>query len=225
MHVPDHFLDAQTSIVTGAIALTAVGHAARTVRAGLADESRVPLAGLVASFVFAAQMVNFPVGSGTSGHLLGGVLAAVLVGPAAAIVCVTGVLVVQALFFADGGVTALGVNVTLMSVVGVLAGWAIFRAVQTVLPRRASSVPVAAAVAALVSVPVVAGVFAGLYLVGGSAGVPAGELFTAMLGWHALIGVGEALITAAVVAAVMAVRPDLVFGHHPSSANRWKADA
>jgi cobalt/nickel transport system permease protein len=166
----------------------------------------------VAAFVFAAQMLNFPVGAGTSGHLLGGALAAVLVGPWTATLSIAVVLLVQGLLFADGGLTALGTNVTLMGLVGVWTGWVVFRLVQGLLPKRVSMVVPAAAVAALVSVPVAALAFTGLYAVGGQAPIPLGSLATAMLGWHTLIGLGEAAITGLVVSAVVAVRPDLVHG-------------
>jgi cobalt/nickel transport system permease protein len=170
------------------------------------------MAGLVAAFVFAAQMLNFPVGPGTSGHLLGGALAAVLVGPCTGALCLAVVLLVQGLLFADGGITALGTNITLFSVVGVGVGWLVFRAAQRLLPKRLPMVPVAAAVAALVSVPVTALAFVGLFAVGGQAPVPLDAVVTAMLGWHVLIGVGEALITMLVVSSVVAARPDLVHG-------------
>src|SRR3982751_2368753 len=113
MHVPDGFLDAPTSIGTGVVAAAAIGVALRGARREL-DDRTAPLAGLVAAFVFATQMVNFPVGAGTSGHLLGGALAAALVGPWTGVLVITVVLFVQALLFADGGLTALGTNITLM---------------------------------------------------------------------------------------------------------------
>ena len=135
MHVPDGFLDAPTSLATGAVAAVGVGLALRYARREL-DDRTAPLAGLVATFVFATQMINFPVGSGTSGHLLGGALAAVLVGPATALLCMSVVFLVQSLLFADGGITALGTNIFLMGIVTVLVGWAVFRSVQLVLPKR-----------------------------------------------------------------------------------------
>ncbi|HET6697824.1 MAG TPA: energy-coupling factor ABC transporter permease [Nocardioidaceae bacterium] len=211
MHVPDGFLDAPTSVATGAVAVTAVGVALRGARREL-DDRTAPLAGLVATFVFATQMLNFPVGAGTSGHLLGGALAAVLVGPWTAVLCMSVVLLVQALLFADGGITALGTNITLMGVVTVVVGWAVFRLVQQLLPKRVAMVAPAAAAGALVSVPVAALCFTGLYAVGGQAPVPLGALLTAMLGWHVLIGVGEAVITLLAVGSIVAVRPDLVYG-------------
>src|SRR5690349_14849482 len=189
MHVPDGFLDAPTSVATGAVAVVAVGVALRGARRELNDRT-APLAGLVATFVFATQMLNFPVGAGTSGHLLGGALAAVLVGPFTGVLCMSVVLLVQALLFADGGSTALGTNIDLMGVVTVLVGWLVFRGLQGVLPKKVSLVPACAALAALVSVPAAALAFVGLYAVGGQAPIPLGTLTTAMLGWHVLIGVG-----------------------------------
>ena len=219
MHVPDGFLDAATSIGTGGIAVGAVGVALQGARREL-DDKAAPMAGLVATFVFAAQMLNFPVGAGTSGHLLGGALAAVLVGPWTGMLCLSVVLLVQSLLFADGGVTALGTNVVLMGVVGVLAGWLTFRGLQLVLPKRAGLVAPLAAVAAYVSVPVTALAFVGLYAVGGTAPVPLDALTTAMVGWHLVIGLGEAAITGLVVASIVAVRPDLVHGARRVLADR-----
>ena len=211
MHVPDGFLDAPTSVGTAVVAAGAVGFALVRARREL-DERSAPLAGLVAVFVFASQMINFPVGAGTSGHLIGGALAAVLVGPATATLCLTVVLTVQALLFADGGVSALGTNVLLMGVVSVWVGWGVFKLVLAVLPRRLTSVSFAAGAGALVSVPVAALAFVGLYALGGAAPIPLRALATAMVSWHVLIGVGEAVITVLAVSSILAARPDLVYG-------------
>ncbi|GAA4987491.1 energy-coupling factor ABC transporter permease [Actinopolymorpha pittospori] len=219
MHVPDGFLDAPTSIATGAVAATAVVLSLRGARREL-DDKTAPLTGLVAAFVFAVQMLNFPVGAGTSGHLLGGALAAVLVGPWTAVLCMTVVLLVQGLFFADGGITALGTNITLMGVVTVVVGWALFRLVLRLLPNRPGSAVPAAFVSALVSVPVSALCFVALYAVGGTADIPLPAVAGAMLGWHVLIGIGEAVITALTVGSILAVRPDLVHGARHLLASR-----
>jgi cobalt/nickel transport system permease protein len=210
MHVPDGFLDVQTSVATGIVAATAVGLALRRSRAEL-DERTAPLAGLTAAFIFAVQMLSFPVGVGTSGHLMGGTLAAALVGPWTAVLCVSVVLVVQAVLFADGGLTALGTNITLMAVVTVAVGWAVIEFVLAVVPKRIGSVVPAAAIGALISVPAVAAAFVVLYAVGGHANLPISTLVASMLGWHTLIGIGEAVITGLTVGAVVAVRPDLVY--------------
>lgn len=211
MHVPDGFLDAPTSFGTAAVAAVGVGLALRGARREL-DDRTAPLAGLVAAFVFAAQMLKFPLGAGTSGHLLGGALAAVLVGPWTATLVLSVVLLVQGLLFADGGLTALGTNITLLGLVGVWTGWLAFRAVQAVLPKRVPMVAPSAAVAALVSVPVTALAFTGLYAVGGQAPIRLDALVAAMVSVHTLIGVGEAVISGLAVAAVVAARPDLVHG-------------
>jgi cobalt/nickel transport system permease protein len=219
MHVPDGFLDAPTSLATGAVAVVGVAVALRGARKEL-DDRTAPMAGLVAAFVFAGQMMNFPVAAGTSGHLLGGALAAVLVGPWTAVLCISVVLLVQGLFMADGGITALGTNITLMGLVGVGVGWLVFVAVRSVLPKKLSSIPVAAAIGALVSVPAAALAFTLLFAIGGTAPVETGKVLAAMVSWHVAIGVGEALITALVVGSVSAVRPDLVYGARPVLARR-----
>ncbi len=211
MHVPDGFLDAPTSVVTGVLAAGGVAVALRKARTEL-DDRTAPMAGLVAAFIFAGQMINFPVGAGTSGHLLGGALAAVLVGPWTGALCISVVLLVQALFMADGGVTALGTNITLMAVVGCFVGYAVFRLVAAILPKRMASIAPAAAVGAFASVPAAAAVFTLLFAIGGTAPVEIGDVLIAMLSAHTVIGIGEAVVTGLVVTSVIAVRPDLVHG-------------
>ncbi|MER5929615.1 energy-coupling factor ABC transporter permease [Streptomyces sp. NPDC002054] len=211
MHVPDGFIDAPVSVAAGVAAAGAVAVSLRGARREL-DERTAPLAGLVAAFIFAVQMLNFPVAAGTSGHLLGGALAAMLVGPFTGVLCVSVVLLMQGILFADGGLTALGVNITIMGVVTVVVAYAIFRGLLAVLPRTRASVTAAAFTGALVSVPASAAAFTLLYAIGGTTDVPVGKVLTAMVGVHVLIGLGEALITAATVGAVLAVRPDLVHG-------------
>jgi cobalt/nickel transport system permease protein len=157
-------------------------------------------------------MLNFPVAAGTSGHLLGGALAAILVGPYTGALCVAVVLLVQSLLFADGGLTALGVNVVDMSLVTVVVGWFVFRALIKALPYSKRAVTASAFVAALVSVPVSALAFVGFYAIGGTTDVSLAAVTTAMVGVHVVIGLGEAVITALTVGSVVAVRPDLVAG-------------
>ena len=219
MHVPDGFLDAPTSLATAGVAATAVAIALRGVRREL-DDRVAPLAGIIATFVFAAQMINFPVAGGTSGHLVGGALTTVLVGPCTGLLCMTVVLVVQSLLFADGGITALGTNVVLMGVVAVVAAHLVFLAARILLPKRVAMVAPAAALAAVVSVAASAATFVLLYSVGGVVPIPFDTLLTAMLGVHLLIGVGEAVITFVVVAGLVGVRPDLVRGARGVLASR-----
>ncbi|MFF4752572.1 energy-coupling factor ABC transporter permease [Streptomyces sp. NPDC002514] len=211
MHVPDGFIDAPTSAVTGVVAAAAIAVSLRGARREL-EEKTAPLAGLVAAFIFAVQMLNFPVAAGTSGHLLGGALAAILVGPFTGVLCVSVVLLMQGILFADGGLTALGVNITDMAVVTTVVSYALFRGLLTVLPRGRRSVTAASFVAALLSVPAAAVAFTLIYAIGGTTDVAIGKVATAMIGVHVLIGIGEAAITALTVGAVIAVRPDLVHG-------------
>lgn len=219
MHVPDGFLDAPTSAATGAVAVVCVGTALVKARREL-DDRTAPMAGLVAAFVFAVQMLNFPVATGTSGHLLGGALAAVLVGPWTAVLCMSTVFIVQCLLFADGGITALGTNILLMGVTTVAVGWLLFVLLRALLPKRVSMVPLEAGIAAFLSVPAAAVLFVVLYALGGTADLPIRSLATAMVGVHTLIGIGEGVITFLAVGAIVAVRPDLVYGARPLLARR-----
>ncbi|NUK09639.1 PDGLE domain-containing protein [Streptomyces lunaelactis] len=221
MHVPDGFINAPVSVAAGVAAAGAVAVSLRGARRELGGsavalagaERTAPLAGLVAAFIFAVQMLNFPVFAvGASGHLLGGALAAILVGPFTGVLCIAVVLLMQGLLFADGGLTALGVNITVMGVVTVVVAYALFRGLVKVLPRGRRSITVASFVAAVVSVPAAAGAFTLIYAIGGTTDVPVGKVLTAMVGVHVLIGIGEAVITMLTVGAVVAVRPDLVHG-------------
>ena len=211
MHIPDGFINAPTSLAAGAAAASGVGVSLRRAARTLQDR-QAPLAGLVAAYIFAVQMLNFPVAAGTSGHLLGGLLAAVLVGPWAGALCVAVVLIVQALLFADGGLSALGLNIINMALVTAWGGYAVFLLLRRALPATKASVTAAAGAAAGVSVVLASLAFVVEYAIGGSGGARVGTVFGAMVGVHTLIGIGEGIITALTVAAVLAVRPDLVYG-------------
>ncbi len=215
MHMSDGIVNAPTSVVFLVIAVVAIGICAVRARNEL-DERTVPLAGLVAAFIFAVQMVNFPILPGVSGHLLGGALAAILVGPYTGGLCIAIVLIVQALLFADGGITALGTNITNMAVVGVAAGYATAVALFAVARRRSPDVPVAGLgvisfVAALIGTVCAAMAFVVEYAIGGAGVTSLPTVAAYMFGTHALIGVGEGLITAVTVMAVARSRPDLVY--------------
>lgn len=212
MHIPDGFIDIKTSAAFAAIGAAGVGASLKGATRQLSEKS-APLAGLTAVFVFAVQMLNFPVAAGTSGHLLGGVLAAVLVGPYAASLVITVVLIIQAFLFADGGLTALGLSVFNMSLVGVWVGYGIFLLVMKVLPMKKPSVATASAIGALISVPAAAVGFVLQYAVGATATYETSAVLTAMVGTHILIGIGEAVITFLTISAVLASRSDLVFGY------------
>jgi cobalt/nickel transport system permease protein len=210
MHIPDGFIDAGTSLGAGMVSAGGLSVSVRRASSSLEDK-QVPLAGLVAAFVFAAQMVNFPVAAGTSGHLIGGVLAAVLVGPWVGALCVAVVLLVQALF-ADGGLTALGLNILNMSFVGAMGGYCILVVTRRFLPATKSGITVATGIAAAMSVPLAALAFTIEYAIGGTVGISLDAVVAAMVGVHILIGIGEGVITAMTVGAVLSVRPDLVYG-------------
>ncbi|HEU4480698.1 MAG TPA: energy-coupling factor ABC transporter permease [Actinomycetota bacterium] len=210
MHIPDGFFDLATSAGAGAVGASGIAVAVRRVRT-LMEDSAIAVAGLVAAFLFAAQMINFPVAGGTSGHLLGGALAAILVGPWVAVLCLVVVVFVQALF-ADGGLTALGLNVVNVALIPALGGYAVFGLLRRGLPRRRGAVIAAGSIAAAASVIFTAAAFIAEYSIGGRVEVDAASVAAAMLSVHALIAIGEAAITAAALSLVLSVRPDLVWG-------------
>ena len=218
MHIPDGFIDVQTSAIFAGLAAAGVAASLKGARSQL-DEKSAPLAGLTAVFIFAVQMLNFPVVAGTSGHLIGAALAAVLVGPWAATLALTVVLLMQALLFADGGLSALGLNVFNMSIIGVWSGYFIFVLVKKIAPKKKSSIVVAGALAAFISVPLSAAGFVLQYALGGTATFSITTVLGAMISTHILIGIGEALITGLTVSAVLATRPDLVFGYKGAKQN------
>jgi len=211
MHIPDGFIDIPTSAAFGTLALAGTAIALKKAKTEV-DDRTAPMAGLTAVFIFAVQMLNFPVAAGTSGHLLGGALAMVLVGPYAASLAITVVLGVQALLFADGGLTALGLNVFNLSVIAVLVSFLAFKLMVKLLPKTKSAIPLAAGIAAFVSVPISASAFTLQYAIGGNGTAPVETVFIAMFSTHLLIGIGEAVITMLTVSAILASRSDLVYG-------------
>jgi cobalamin biosynthesis protein CbiM len=211
MHIPDGFINTGVALAADVVAVGGVGVAMKKATDTM-EEKEAPLAGLVAAFVFAVQMLNFPVAAGTSGHLLGGVLATVLVGPWLGAICIALVLTVQALFFADGGLSALGLNIVNMALIGGLGGYAVFVAIRGMLPKTKGMVVTASAIAAGISVILASIGFWIEYALGGVGQVSLRTVFAAMVGTHFAIGIGEALITGLTIGAVMAVRPDLVYG-------------
>lgn len=218
MHIPDGFIDLPTSAAFGAIAAAGIALSLKGARNSL-DEKSAPLAGLTATFIFAVQMLNFPVAAGTSGHLIGGALAAILVGPYVATLALSVVLIMQAFLFADGGLSALGLSIFNMSLLGVWVGYSSFILIRKILPKQKSSIPVAAALGAFISVPVAAIGFVLQYAIGGTATYSVSTVLAGMVGTHLLIGIGEAIITSLAVSAVIASRPDLVYGWKPTTTN------
>ncbi len=205
MHIPDGFLDTKTWLAFDAIAAAGVGYALRRVKAEV-DDRKIPAMGVTAAFIFAAQMLNFPVPGGTSGHLLGGVLATVLLGPWVAIPTMTAVLVVQALIFQDGGVTALGANVFNMGIIPALTG-SLIR--WTVKPEKSrSKFLIVTFVVSWMSVVLAAGLCA--LQLAASNRIPVFVVLPAMLSYHAFIGIGEGLGTCLVFSFLLRVQPDLL---------------
>lgn len=211
MHIPDGFIDAPVSAAAGVIAVAGIAVALKRSTKEL-DERTAPMAGLVAVFIFAVQMLNFPIAAGTSGHVLGGALAAILVGPWTGALAVSVVILIQALMFADGGLSATGLNIINMAFVTVAVAWPVFRLTAKALPRRRPVWMGAAFLAAFLSVPASALAFVVEYAIGGTGTFDSWTVLLAMVVTHIAIGVGEALITMLTVGAVLAVRPDLVLG-------------
>ena len=207
MHIPDGFLSPGVAAIAGVLAIAAVAYGLRVANVEL-DEARVPLLGVLAAFIFAVQMLNFPIVGGTSGHLLGATLAAVLLGPWLACLVMAVVLIVQAFVFADGGISALGANVLNMGVLGALLAGYLVLASEKVLPHTRGAFLGTVAVVSWLAVMVGATVTSVELALSDT--VPLGTVLPAMLGVHAFIGVGEAVITVAAVAAVLVSRPDLV---------------
>lgn len=211
MHIPDGFIDIKTSAAFAAASAVAVAGAVKGARRQLSEQS-APLAGLTAVFIFAVQMLNFPVAAGTSGHLIGAALAMVLVGPYAATLALVVVLIIQAFLFADGGLTALGLSIFNMAVISVWVSFAVFMLMKKIFPKTKSWLVIATFVSALISVPAAAVGFVIQYAIGANATFSVSTVLNAMVGTHIIIGIGEAIITALTVSAVLASRSDLVFG-------------
>ncbi|MBD2312206.1 energy-coupling factor ABC transporter permease [Desertifilum sp. FACHB-1129] len=213
MHIPDGFVSPPVAAVTSLATVAAVALALGRSRDALGGR-RAPLVGLTTAFIFAAQMINFPVAGGTSGHLLGGTLAAIVLGsPWAGTLCITTVLLIQAVLFADGGITALGANALNMAVIGVWVGWGLTQVLQRLLGGSKGRLPLAAGIAAALSVIPAAIACAIELILSGTA--PANLVLPAMTGVHILIGVGEGIITGGVLAYLANVRPDLLPGEQP----------
>ena len=210
LHISNGIVNAPVSAAFGALAVVALAICVSRARTDL-DDRLAPMAGLVAAFIFAVQMLNFQVLPGVSGHLLGGALAAMLVGPWVGALCVSTVLVVQCLLIADGGLTALGLNITNMALLGTAVAYLVIVALLKVLPKTRTSLAITAFVASVVSVTAASLGFVVEFYLGGTTPISIGTVAAAMGGVHVLIGIGEGLIAATTVATVARVRPDLVY--------------
>jgi len=207
MHIPDGFLNIATVATTYAVSAGGVGNAVRIANRKL-GEKQVPLMGVLAAFIFAAQMLNFPIAGGTSGHLIGAALAAILLGPWAGVLIMSCVLIAQSLIFQDGGLLALGANVFNMGIVASFSSYYIYRLVTSLLGNGRRSMLVGGFAGAWGSV-FLASIFCAIELAVSGAS-PIRVVLPAMAGFHALIGIGEGLITGAVLSVVLATRADLL---------------
>jgi cobalt/nickel transport system permease protein len=207
LHIPDGFLSVVVSIFLWFISILIVGYALRRVGQDL-GERQVPLMGVLAAGIFAGQMLNFPVAGGTSGHLMGAAIATILMGPWAAILIMTSVVSIQAFIFQDGGLLVLGANVFNMAIVGVAVAYMVYRTVLRIAGNAKRGILIAGFVAAWFSIEI-ASLSAALQLVL-SGTSPAKLAIPAMAGVHALIGMGEGLITGGALAFLLTARPDLV---------------
>ena len=207
MHIPDGFLNLAVSVACWAAAAVGVGVALRRSREAL-GERQVPLMGVLAAFIFAAQMLNFTVAGGTSGHLIGGTLAAVLLGPWASILTMTTVVGIQALLFQDGGLLVMGANILNMAIVAPFVGYGIYRGVMALARRKRWAIPVGGFAGAWASV-VTSSVAAAIQLAF-SGTSPLAVALPTMAGVHALIGIGEGLITVGALAFIAVTRQDLL---------------
>ncbi|MFY1668740.1 energy-coupling factor ABC transporter permease [Plantactinospora sp. WMMB334] len=213
MHISNGIVNGPVAAAFGALALVALAFCVFRSRQDL-DDRLAPMAGLVAAFIFAVQMLNFPIFTGAvSGHLLGGALAAMLVGPWVGALCVAVVLIVQSLIFGDGGVAMLGLNITNMALIAVAVAYLLIALLLRILPRTASGLAATAFVASVLSVLVASQGFVLQYWLGGTTdlGSGLGALAGTLAGAHLLIGIGEGLITATTVVTVAKVRPDLIY--------------
>jgi len=209
MHIPDGFIDVRTAAVTAAISVVGLTVCLNTLRRRL-EPQRVPLIGLTAAFVFAAQMLNFPVAGGTSGHLIGAVLAAVLLGPSAAVLVISSVLILQCFMFADGGVTALGANIFNMALAAPIVGYGVYSLISRYAGQSLRGKLFGIAIAAWCSTVAAAIGCAGQLALSGT--VSWAIVFPAMAGVHMLIGMGEAVITVLVIAAIKRTNAELLDG-------------
>ncbi len=206
MHVPDGLIGPVTALVTWVVGAGAVAYALKKSRDEL-DDRRIPVVGLTAAFIFAAQMVTIPVAGGTSAHLLGGAMAGIMLGPWVGTLVVSVVYLVQAVGFADGGITALGANVLAMGVLAAVGGYYLFRALTAVLPRTRAAYLGSVAVTSWVTIVAASALISVFIVFGGPLPLVASPV---MIGVHMLVGILEAVISTSVIAAVLATRPDLL---------------
>ncbi len=210
MHVPDGFINAQVSIGSGIVSFATLWAYVKNAKNLVADKL-IALTGMMSALIFVLQMINFPIAAGTSGHLLGGALAVIVLGPHLGIICISIVVVIQSLLFADGGLSALGINVFNMAIVTSLVGWLVITSWKKLFGEANVSIISGSIVAGLLSVIFSSIAFVFEYALGGTVAVPLSSVLLAMLSTHLLIGLGEGVITALIVSLLLRVRSDLVY--------------
>jgi cobalt/nickel transport system permease protein len=210
MHVPDGFINAQVSAATGIISLGTLWAYIRNAKNLVADKL-IALTGMMSALIFVLQMINFPIAAGTSGHLLGGALAVIVLGPSLGVICISIVVVIQSLLFADGGLSALGVNVLNMAIITSLTGWFTITFWKKLFGESQFTLISGSVIAGLLSVVFSSIAFVLEYAIGGTVSVPLGNVLIAMISTHLLIGLGDGVITALIVSLLLRVRSDLVY--------------
>jgi len=221
MHVPDGFMNVTMSAATGVISFGTLWAYIRSAKDLIADKF-IALTGMMSALIFVLQMINFPVAAGTSGHLLGGALAVIVLGPRLGLICLSVVVIIQSLLFADGGLSALGVNVLNMAIVTTTTSWFIVKYWIKFIGKNKTSIVTVSVLAGILSVVFSSIAFTIQYAIGGTISIPVGTVLIAMVTTHLIIGLGEGIITALIITLLMRVRPDLVYAFDRNDKNTTK---
>tara|TARA_E500000331_G_scaffold93184_1_gene89244 strand:+ start:704 stop:1639 length:936 start_codon:yes stop_codon:yes gene_type:complete len=221
MHVPDGFMNVTMSAATGVISFGTLWAYIRSAKDLIADKF-IALTGMMSALIFVLQMINFPVAAGTSGHLLGGALAVIVLGPRLGLICLSVVVIIQSLLFADGGLSALGVNVLNMAIVTTTTSWFIVKYWIKFIGKNKTSIVTVSVLAGILSVVFSSIAFTIQYAIGGTISIPVGTVLIAMVTTHLIIGLGEGIITALIITLLIRVRPDLVYAFDRNDKNTTK---
>ena len=221
MHVPDGFMNVTMSAATGVISFGTLWAYIRSAKDLIADKF-IALTGMMSALIFVLQMINFPIAAGTSGHLLGGALAVIVLGPRLGLICLSVVVIIQSLLFADGGLSALGVNVLNMAIVTSATSWFIVKYWIKFIGKNKTSIVSVSVLAGILSVVFSSIAFTIQYAIGGTISIPVGTVLLAMVTTHFIIGFGEGIITALIITLLLQVRPDLIYAYERSDENTTK---
>ena len=221
MHVPDGFMNVTMSAATGVISFGTLWAYIRSAKDLVADKF-IALTGMMSALIFVLQMINFPIAAGTSGHLLGGALAVIVLGPRLGLICLSVVVIIQSLLFADGGLSALGVNVLNMAIVTSATSWFIVKYWIKFIGKNKTSIVSVSVLAGILSVVFSSIAFTIQYAIGGTISIPVGTVLLAMVTTHFIIGFGEGVITALIITLLIRVRPDLIYAYERNDENTTK---